>query len=235
MRFYTRVSIIFLTTVCISYHSCLAQETMMDQVDQSFLDTLISLAKKHYPKVKFFEARSNSYKSALQTEKLGWLQPLTFSYVYQPNNAVSAVNPVFLSGYQFGMFINIGSLIQRPSVIKKAREELKAAESEQAEYDILIATEVKKRYYDYLLQLNMLRVLTKNLLDAQAMLSDIGSRYQKSEISFEEYSKALLLVNVNTQSKLEKESNLLIARSALEELTGIKPEELKNDGTRKVY
>ncbi|MES2647829.1 MAG: TolC family protein [Bacteroidota bacterium] len=227
-----RIIFIFLTSSLFFCKACICQETMIDQVDQPFLDTLIALAKRNYPRIKAFQARTEASTHTVKAQKLSWFDPLTFSYVYQPNLAVNATNPVFLNGYQFGLFLNVGGYIQKPALIRKAKAELKAVENEEAEYNINLAAEVKKRYFFYLLQVNMLRVYTKSLFDAQGMLSDISIRYQKSELSFEDYSKALIVVNGNIQSKLETESNLLTAKSALEELTGIKLDEIKKDGTR---
>lgn len=220
-----RLSIIL--SLCLFQFAADAQETMVDQVDYRYLDTLIAMAKRNYPRVKFFEARTKSSEYALKAQKLSWFDPVTFSYVYQPELAVNAVNPVFLSGYQFGVFLNIGNYIQKPAQIKRAKEELKIVQSEQAEYDVNLAALVRQRYFTYLGQLTMLRVYTKTVLDAQAMMNDISIRYNKSEVSFEEYSKALIVVNGNIQSKLQTESNLLNAKTALEELVGVKLEEIK--------
>ena len=107
--------------------SCFAQQTLMTEVDNPFIDTLIVYAKKNYPRVKYFEARINAAKANLKKQKLGWFESATLSYVLQPSNGntSSASNPVLLNGYQFGVFLNIGSLLERPFTIKQAKEEVK--------------------------------------------------------------------------------------------------------------
>jgi len=209
--------------------SCLSQQTLMTEVDNKFLDTLVVYAKRNYPRVKVYGARISTAKANLQKQKLGWFEPLTFSYVIQPSgaNTSPATNPVLLNGYQFGLFVNVGALIERPSIIKQAKEELKVFAYEAEEYDKNIGAEVKKRYYNYLQQSVMLRLVSKTVYDGQALLENVKTRYEKSEWSFEEYSKALISTNGNIQTKLETEANMLAAIAAIEEYIGTDFLELK--------
>ena len=199
-----------------------AQPSLMDVIDKRLLDTLIVSAKRNYPKVKFLQARINASTANLSRQKAGWFESLTFSYVVQPPNnvAVNATKPVFLTGYQFGMYLNLGSLIQRPAIIKQAKEELNGFHYEADEYEIMLSTEVKKRYYAYAQQEASLRLVSKTIIDGQALLQDARVRYEKSELSFEEYSKVLISTNGNIQTKLEIEANMLAAIASIEELCG---------------
>lgn len=199
-----------------------AQQTLMDDVDSTLLDTLVAHAKRNYPRVKFFEARSNASKANLKKQKLGWFESVTFSYVLQPSNgvALNATNPVFLNGYQFGLFANVGALLQRPTLIKQAKEELKGFEFEALEYDKNIEAEVRKRYYYYVQQFVMLRLVSKTVIDGQAMLENVRMRYEKSEVPFDEYTKVVISTNAQIQTKLETETNMLTAISAIEEMIG---------------
>lgn len=208
-----------------------AQQTLMNDLDNRFLDTLVAYAKRNYPRIKVYDSRIKTAKANLQKQKLGWFEPLTFSYVIQPSgaNTSPATNPVLLNGYQFGLFVNVGSLIERPAIIKQAKEELKVFSYEAEEYDKNIAAEVKKRYYNYLQQNVMLRLVSKTVLDGQALLENVRIRYEKSELSFEEYSKALISTNGNIQTKLETEANLLAAIAAIEEYIGVGFLELKKE------
>ena len=199
-----------------------AQQSLIDEVDNTLLDTLIAHAKRNYPRVKIFEARTNTSKANLKRQKLGWFDALTFSYVLQPSNgvAVNATNPVFLNGYQFGLFANVGSLLQRPAVIKQAKEEIKVFEYEALEYDKNLVAEVKKRYYDYLQQFVLLRLVARTVIDGQALLESVRIRYEKSELSFDEYTKVVISTNGNIQTKLETETSMLTAISSIEEMIG---------------
>lgn len=209
--------------------SCFAQQTLMTEVDNPFIDTLIVYAKKNYPRVKYFEARINAAKANLKKQKLGWFESATLSYVLQPSNGntSSASNPVLLNGYQFGVFLNIGSLLERPFTIKQAKEEVKEFALEAEEYEHNMKAEVKKRYFNYLQQEVMLRLISKTVIDGQALFENVKIRYEKSELSFEEYSKACINTNGNIQTKLETEANLLNAVSSIEELIGTSFLELK--------
>ncbi|RZK34109.1 MAG: hypothetical protein EOO61_14160 [Hymenobacter sp.] len=212
-----------------------AQPSVMDGIHKQLLDTLIAHARQNYPKVKFMQARINASTANLSRQKAGWFESLTFSYVMQPPNnvAVNATKPVFLTGYQLGLFVNVGSLIQRPAIIKQAKEELIGFQQEANEYEIMLATEVKKRYYVYVQQEVSLRLISKTIIDGQAMLQDARVRYEKSELSFEEYSKVLISTNATIQTKLDMETNMLVAIASIEELCGQGFMELKKQyGTK---
>lgn len=226
-----RRTILFYLTLLLAFsNTSVAQQTLMDEVDNKLLDTLISYAKRNYPRIKFFEARTNASKANLKRQKLGWFESLTFSYVLQPqDNGTSgpATNPIFLNGYQFGLFLNVGSILQRPAIIKQAKEEIKGYEQEALEYDLTITAEIKKRYYAYLQQAVLLRLISKSVIDGQALLENVRVRYEKSELSFDEYSKVAVSTNGNIQSKLETEANLLTSISSIEEMIGTGFIELK--------
>ena len=71
------------------------------------------------------------------------------------------------------------------------------------------------------------------IIDGQALLQDARVRYEKSELSFEEYSKILISTNGNIQTKLEIEANMLAAIASIEELSGPGFMELKKQyGTK---
>ena len=221
--------IYFFVLLTIFSNNCFARQTLMTEVDNKLMDTLVTYAKRNYPRIKLFDARTNASRANLQRQKLGWFESLTFSYVLQPKSgtALNATKPVFLNGGQVGLFVNVGSLLQRPAIIKQAKEELKAFEQEGAEYNLSITAEVRKRYYAYLQQAVMLRLISRSVIDGAAMVESARVRYEKSELSFDEYSKLIISTNGNIQSKLEIEATLLTAISSLDELTGTGFLELK--------
>jgi len=204
-----------------------AQQSMIGDISYPYLEKLISTAKENYPRMKYFEGRAQVAENNITKQKLSWFDSFTFSYVYQPNNTLNLVNPNFFNGYQLGVFLNFGSLFRTPFNVKQAKQELKISESELEEYKLNIEAEVKKRYFTYIQAVNILKVENQAALDAQSLLKDIRYRYEKSEVTLEEYNNALIMVSTHNKSKLQAESELLTAKSSLEELLGTKLEEVK--------
>ncbi len=203
-----------------------SQESVMDEVSYTYLNKLIDTAKKYYPKMLAFDHRINISNSNIKKAKLSWFDVLSFSYLYSPNNTNTLVNPSLFNGYQLGLFVNIGGLITKPQNIKQAREQLVIDQLAKQEYALNIEADVKARYFRYVKQRTMLKMMTQAALDAENAMKDIRYRYEKSEVSFDEYNKALLTMADRRQSVIEAQGEMLIAKSSLEELTVKKLEEI---------
>ena len=131
-----------------------------------------------------------------------------------------------LSGYQFGVSINPGSLLQKPSQVRKAKDQVRIAQLNQEEYNLTIEAEVKRRYFIYLQYKQSLLPATNAFLDAQSSFDALKLKYQKSEITFEQYNSASSALNQAIQNKIQAEVNLLTSKANLEELTVKKLEEI---------
>jgi len=204
-----------------------AQQTMIDDVSYPLLEKLITTAKENYPRVKYYQERSNAGKANLSKQKLSWFNYLTFSYIYQPNNTVDIVKPNLFDGYQVGLFLNFGGLLQIPSEIKKAKAEYRSVVNEEEEYQLTLAAEVKRRYFAYVRIKKTLQVMSKIVQDVESIERQQRTRYEKSEISLKDYNEALVVVSAHTASKMETEEQLLSAKASLEEMLGKKLEDIK--------
>ncbi len=200
--------------------------SMLPEVSYPTLDKLIEAAKQNYPRIKAFDHRVAAANFNLKKMKLGWFDIFTFTFLYSPNNSTTLVNPSFLNGYQVGVFFNLGSLLQKSTLIKQAKEELNVSQYERDEYYVNLAELVKERYFLYVQQLAILKVRANVELDAESNMEMIKHKYEKGEGSLDDYNKALINLSDRTQSKIESEGSLLVAKSSLEELVGKKLEEI---------
>lgn len=208
-----------------------AQVTMMNDVSPEYLDKLIALAQANYPKFKATAAKVNSAKANYIKAKRGIFDFATFNYVYYPGNTLAIYNgstvSSFLGGYQAGLFVNVGSILQKPSNIKQAKEEWIASGYEKEVTDLNLVAEVKKRYYAYIQAINVLKLRTQVVSDATDVLKNVKYRFEKGEVALEIYNQALLSLSTNSSEKIAAEANLLIAKSSLEELLGTTLENIK--------
>ena len=86
---------------------------------------------------------------------------------------------------------------------------------------------MKKRYFTYVQKVASLRLRSGSLQDVESLLVIIKHRYEKGEESLENYNKILIMQSDNLQTIINAESELLIAKSNLEELLGQKLEDIK--------
>lgn len=205
----------------------MAQESMMSEVSNVYLEKLIATAKENYPRMRSMQGQINIAKSNLTAQKSTWFDGLSFSYIYQPNNTLNIVNPTFFDGYQVAISFSVTSLFQKASSVKQAKEAVKLAQYSQEEYNLTIETQVKSLYYAYMQQLLTLRLQTKLYADAQSMNKDVNSKYAKGEATFAEYLQAQGVLTAAMQSKIAAEAGYLSAKAALEELLTKKLEEIQ--------
>lgn len=210
------------------FQTAQAQESLAKDISYDYLDKLIMVCKQNYPKVKMYQDRVEIAELGIKKAKLSYFDIFSAGYLYSPNNN-NGTNGFasFLGGYQLGFFANVGSLLQKPSVIKQARGEYAAAQHDKEAFDLSMEAEVKKRYFTYIQKVAVLRVRSGALLDVESMLGNVKNRFEKGEESLENYNKALILQSDHAQNIINAEGDVLTAKSSLEELIGQKLENIK--------
>lgn len=219
---------VFLLIVLIHFPARAQQEiSIYDEISYPYLEKLIQIARENYPRTKAYDARIDAAEKNIKKTRLSYFDIFSFSYLLSPFNGIAAVNPNLLNGYQFGFFANIGSLIQKPAQIRQARDELEVIAHEKDIYLLNLEADVKKRYFEYVKAKAIYRVVSKSVLDAQALIDDMRYKFEKGEIAFDSYNQALLDLANRQQIKINFAGDVLIAKSSLEELLGKKLEEIQ--------
>ncbi len=206
-----------------------AQDDIASQINPPLLQKYVDLAKEYYPKRKMYRASELSAKAKIGAAKAGYLESMNVSYFYRPDNAaiVDTTNPYSINGFQFGIYLNLGLLFRTPSLVKQAREEYNSASYLTKEYDILLETDVKQRYFEYLQWLSDLKVKNQAYIDNKTSSDGLRYKFEKGEVSLDVYTKAKSLTSISSSEKLQAELNMLKAKSSLEALIGKKLEEVK--------
>ncbi len=206
-----------------------AQDDIASQINPPLLQKYIDLAKQYYPKRKMYKASELSAKAKIGIAKAGYFESLNVSYFYRPDNAaiVDTTNPYSINGFQFGVYLNLGLFFRTPSMVKQAREEYNSASYLTKEYDILLETEVKQRYFEYLQWLTDLKVKNQAYVDNKTSSDGLRYKFEKGEVSLDVYTKAKSLTSTSSSEKLQAELNMLQAKNSLEALIGKKLEEVK--------
>jgi len=203
-----------------------AQESILSDVSYLYLEKLVAAAKENYPRVKSLNSQVAIAKSNVSAAKVSWLDPFSFQYVARSNetntNVVNITTADILTGYQFGVSFNPGSLFSKPSAVHKAKEQVKIALSDQAEYFLTLETMVKSRYILYLQYQRSLVPVNNAFNDAENNLKIIRNKYEKGEATFLEFNSASTAYSQAYQTKLQTEASYLTAKVSLEELT-VKP------------
>lgn len=222
-----RSALLIFSFVFMGYSQIMAQESMVNDISYVFLEKLIATAKENYPRIKTYKERTEMAKNNITKQTLTWFDPISFSYVYQPKTTLDIINPSFFNGYQIGIGINLATILQRPFNIKQAKQELTIARYDEQEYNLSLEAVIKQRYFSYLQQVNILKLQSKALADIEGVTSAAKLKYEKSEVTFEQYSQALQALSGAAQAKIQAEASLLSAKAALEELLVKRLEDIK--------
>ena len=216
-----------------------AQDSLVPEVSYPYLEKLIASAKTHYPRIKNYNDRIDLAKINIKKAGVSWFDILTFSYIYQPNNTINytntipvtnagtTVNRFLFNGVQLGVSVNLGSILTKPYNLKLAKEDLILAHDEQNEYLVTLTADVKRRYFTYLLQKNMVKVETQSHQDVQNLLKQTKYKFEKGEVTFDVYNTVLVSSSLRIEQKLQAEGSFFIAKSELESLVGVKLEDIK--------
>lgn len=217
--------IVFLLTSGLSN----AQEDIVAQINTPLLDKYVEMAKVYYPRKKIYQSTAESAKAKIAVASANYLESINVSYFYRPDNQAiqNTSNPYSINGFQLGAYLNIGILLRTPSLVKQAKAEFRAASYQVSEYDIILASEVRQKYYDYLQQQNELRVKTTMYNDNKTSSDGLRYKFEKGEVSLDDYTKSKALTSYANSEKFLAEVKMLKAKDSLESLIGAKLEDVK--------
>ena len=207
-----------------------AQATIIPELSNINLQRLIDSAVANYPRVRYFQNRVNVASTNISKTRASWLDALTVSYVYQPGTAtVNPVNPTstYFKGLQAGVFLNVGTLVAKPWLIKQAKQEMMVIQSEQEEYIVTLTAEVKRRFYMYVQRIGELKLQIRASEDTEAQLKDVKYKFEKGEETLASYNNILVAYSNQLKNKIDAEAAFLIAKCHLEELLGKKLEDIR--------
>ncbi|TKB99666.1 TolC family protein [Pedobacter cryotolerans] len=201
-----------------------AQETIIPDVNAAELDKYIQMAKEFMPKRKIQAAKTESVKTAVGSSQVSYLDLFSANYFYRPSDrvALNPLNPFVVNGMQYGISLNLGTFLQKPFAVKKAKADYKVAQLEQQDFDIQLANEVRRRYYDYVQSLAALKINTLSAQDSKGVAESMRYKFEKGEVSLDAYNQSRLISVGATTAKIQSEVSYLKAKDLLEEMIGQK-------------
>ncbi|MDB5285720.1 MAG: hypothetical protein JWR05_669 [Mucilaginibacter sp.] len=196
-------------------------------VNYPYLEKLIATAKKNFPEMKVRQSQVNLAKTNYNGSKMSWLDVFTASYIYQPKNSQNLLQPTIFNGYQLSVSINIGQIFTKPYTIHAAKETYNIAKAQQSEYLLSIEAQVKRLYFTYLAAQAEVRLRSGAVIDGQTAVGQLKYAFQKNETTFLVYNESLTSLYNQNGFKVQAELAMLMAKTNLEEILGVKLEEVK--------
>lgn len=224
-----KLSLIALMLVGICSLKLSAQESIIGEINYNTLEKYIQAAKDNYPRRKIMGLNVEKAKAEVPAVALTYFDIINASYFYRPQDkvAINPLNPYSVNGFQFGVNISLGQLITKPFLIKKAKVDYKIAQLEAQDFDLILANEVKIKYYDYIQNLSELKVNSQIALENKGVSENLKSKFEKGEITLDVYNASRINQAGSTNTKIQSEVSFLKAKDALEQVIGKKLEEIK--------
>jgi outer membrane protein TolC len=221
---------LFLGLLLLSFSSVVklnAQESMIPEVSNTYLIKLIDIAKKNYVLVKINEKRIDLANINIQKANVSWFDIFSITLNYSPTGGSTSLNQPTLSGFQIGLYINIGSLLSKPYLVKTSKEELEIAKLGKQDALNILEGEVKARYIKYVQTSVLLRVESKISLETENVVKEARYKFEKGEVTFETFTRALIFEADYRKKVIDAEANLLTAKASLETIIGKKLSDIK--------
>lgn len=208
----------------LSFSAAIAQESILGDVKTADVETYIALAKQNYAKRKIQSAMTESVKTGIGISQMSYLDIFNASYFYRPQRkiAIDPVNPYNVNGFQLGININIGALMQKPYQVKKAKADYKVAQLQELDFDNQLVVEVKKRYYEYIEQKAQLKISTQSAIDSKGVAESLRNKFEKGAVTLDVYNQSRIVEANALTLKINTETNFLKMRDLLEEIIGQK-------------
>jgi len=210
-----------------------SQQMFMGDVNYDLLEKYVQSAKENYPHVKLMRMREESIKTAIPANTMSYFDIFNMSYIFRPNSATAIAspgltsNPYSVNGFQFGVSFDLGTYLEKPFTGKKAKADYDAAKYETQEYLSTLELDVKKRYYTYVQQKALLKLLTQGVADSKIIAQGIQNKFEKGDVTLDVYTQSRANVTAATTAQLNCEVALLLAQDSLEEIIGKKLSEIK--------
>jgi len=191
-------------------------------------EKLVQLAWQNYPASEIYTSKVNIAQKKVSLQRFSWTEDIKASFNFNQRNIASGLgtkdelNNNYYPWYNFGVGFSLGTFVHTPLKTSIAKEELNIANAYLNQQKLSIRAEVLKRYKEYQLMVELLKIRTQAQDDAYATHQLITRDFEKGAATLEEFINSAAAYNTAVESKLISNKNVLESKISLEELIGVK-------------
>lgn len=192
-----------------------------------FAEKLVQLAWQNFPQNSIIQNNVIISKSELTKAKLEWLSKIRIAgnlneFTLDKDNARSEFYP----RYNFGLMFTLDDFVDIPKDKRIAETRLKNSMANVNSQKLFVRAETLRRYENYLLNLEILKVQNQAAEDSYTNYLLIEQRFKNGELKIEEFNVAVTSYNEAKIFKLRAETELKQAKYSLEEIVGVNLEDI---------
>ncbi len=219
---------------CMLHTLLYAQETdqrLMNPEKEAFAEQLVQLAWENDPATEIVRRNVDLAEYNVKLSSIEWMSLVSFTgnlneFNLDPNRDIYNRSQ-FLPRYNVAANLSLGTLFTIPYNTRRSKEELKIAHSQVEERRHFIRAEVMRLYTNYLLQEKIYTIQVQMAVDREDKQRVTEQAFRNGDITFESYSEARSAQNQASIAFFQAEVSYFTAKVALEELIGVKLEEVE--------
>ena len=202
------------------------------QEDIPMEERLVQLAWKNHPDNEILRKQTDIATYDITRAKLSWLNNIRAQgnineFTLNPDAAGEGRTIPFYPKYNFSLTLPLGIFVETPLDIKVAKQRYKMAQEQENSQMLSLRAEVLTRYQNYLMSEQIFQIQSEVSEDAFAKYGLSKQQFENGEITIEDYNLALQGYNAQRIVKIRAERDLLVSKVSLEELIGIKLEDVR--------
>lgn len=218
--------------------SCAFAQDREDQIESlrgvqtaDFGEKLVKLAWLHNPEAEVAEHTVKMEEYDVKIANSQWLDIFSVQGNLNEFNIDESQDQFnrsdFFPRYNVAARVSLGMFISIPATMKRNREEVKIARAQKEGLKQALRSQVLQLYYNFLMYDKIYSLQSKLLLGAESSQDLNEEKFTGGEISFEEYNASQEAYNQKQIAFYQAEAAYKNAKVQLEELIGMRLEEVQ--------
>jgi outer membrane protein TolC len=196
-----------------------------------FAEKLVQIAWRNHPSNEVFRRQVNvegyeTKKSAVQWLDVIHVQGNLNQFVLNPGSDVLSRAP-FFPKYNVHADMSLSWLFTIPYSTKQGRERVVIAQSQVNAQKLLVRNSVLKSYNEYLMREKVFKIHSQLALDNETSHKLVEQKFKSGQVTFETYSASLTTFSTASLAQLEAERDYKNAKLDLEQLIGMRLEDVR--------
>ncbi|MBK8442002.1 MAG: TolC family protein [Sphingobacteriales bacterium] len=200
----------------------------INQKPREFEEQLVQLAWKNYPENRNFESKLRMEQERRELAKWDWAKDFKASVNLTDRLLHSnSQENIFFPLVTVSLGVDLGTIVGRKRELKIAKEHIDIAKNDINEQKLFVRAETLRRYRLYLGAMDILKVRLQAVDDTYNTYTLLSQKFKQGDATLEEYNQSADIYNDAQEAKIRAETDVAIAKLNLEELIGVKLEEVK--------
>lgn len=196
-----------------------------------FAEKLVQIAWRNHPENEMFRRQVNVAAFDVKKSSAEWADIVHFranlnEFVLNPG-ADQYSRALFFPKYNVSADVSLGMFFNIPYNVKQNKERLVIAETQVNNQKLQVRNQVLKTYNQFVMREKMYKIQSQLALDNETSHKLVEQKFKSGEITFETYSNSLSTFSATTLAQVQAEADFKNAKLDLEELIGMKLEDVR--------